>query len=194
MRRVSVMQICFLGIAAALNVAGANLALLLRLPVYLDSLGTVLAAILLGPVYGMIPGVLSGIISGCVSDVYAFYYIPVQMVVGGMAGIFYQKIKPNGRRLWKVALTAFCISLPGTLVSSWITASVFGGITSSGSSILVQLLHAGGLEMTASVCIVQAVTDYLDRIIIVFCALLLCHTLPVSMKQKVQKGNFHGTI
>ena len=44
------MQICFLGIATALNVVGANLALLLRLPIYLDSLGTVLSAVMLGPV------------------------------------------------------------------------------------------------------------------------------------------------
>ena len=93
MRKITVMQICFLGIATALNVVGANLALLLRLPIYLDSLGTVLSAVMLGPVYGMVPGILSGIISGCTSDVYSFYYIPVQIVVGVMAGIFFQKIR-----------------------------------------------------------------------------------------------------
>ena len=43
MRKITVMQICFLGIATALNVVGANIALLLRLPIYLDSLGTVLS-------------------------------------------------------------------------------------------------------------------------------------------------------
>ena len=194
MRKITVMQICFLGSATALNVVGANLALLLRLPIYLDSLGTVLSAVMLGPVYGMVPGILSGIISGCTSDVYSFYYIPVQMVVGVMAGVFFQKIRPDSRQFWKVLLTALCISLPGTIVSSAITAAVFGGITSSGSSLLVQLLHAGGLGMTASVCVVQAITDYLDRIVILFCTVVLYGMLPASLKQKVQKGNFHGTI
>ncbi len=94
----------------------------------------------------------------------------------------------------KVLLTALCVSLPGTVVSSVITAAVFGGITSSGSSLLVQLLHAGGLGMTASVCVVQAITDYLDRIVIVFCTVVLYGMLPASLKQKVQKGNSHGTI
>lgn len=108
MRKITVMQICFLGIATALNVVGANLALLLRLPIYLDSLGTVLSAVMLGPVYGMVPGILSGIISGCTSDVYSFYYIPVQMVVGVMAGVFFQKIRPDSRQFWKVLLTALC--------------------------------------------------------------------------------------
>ena len=124
---------------------------------------------MLGPVYGMVPGILSGIISGCTSDVYSFYYIPVQMVVGVMAGVFFQKIRPDSRQFWKVLLTALCISLPGTIVSSAITAAVFGGITSSGSSLLV-------------------------RIVILFSTVVLYGMLPASLKQKVQKGNFHGTI
>ena len=150
MRKITVMQICFLGIATALNVVGANLALLLRLPIYLDSLGTVLSAVMLGPVYGMVPGILSGIISGCTSDVYSFYYIPVQMVVGVMAGVFFLKIRPDSRQFCKVLLTALCI--------------------------------------------VQAITDYLDRIVILFSTVVLYGMLPASLKQKVQKGNFHGTI
>lgn len=90
-----------------------------------------------------------------------------------MAAVFFQKIRPDSRQFWKLLLTALCISLPGTIVSSAITAAVFGGITSSGSSLLVQLLHAGGLGMTASVCVVQTITDYLDRIVILFCTVVL---------------------
>lgn len=48
--------------------------------------------------------------------------------------------------------------------------------------------------MTASVCVVQAITDYLDRIVILFSTVVLYGMLPASLKQKVQKGNFHGTI
>lgn len=194
MRKLTVFQICILGFATALNVVGANIALVLRLPIYLDSLGTVLAAMLLGPVYGTLPGILSGVISGCTSDIYSFYYLPVQIVLGILTGLLYQKIRPNTKQIWRLFFMAFCISLPGTVVSSFITAAVFGGITSSGSSILVQLLHTGGLSMTASVCVVQAITDYLDRVVVLFCAVVLYAILPDSLKQKIQKGNSHGTI
>lgn len=47
-----------------INIVGAFLALNLRLPVYLDSIGTVLVSGLLGPVYGMVTGVLGSLISG----------------------------------------------------------------------------------------------------------------------------------
>lgn len=194
MRKLTVFQICILAFATALNVVGANIALVLRLPIYLDSLGTILAAMLFGPIYGTLPGILSGIISGCTSDVYAFYYLPVQIVLAILTGMLYPRIKPNTKQIWKVFVMAFCISLPGTVVSSFITAAVFGGITSSGSSILVQLLHTAGLGMTVSVCIVQAITDYLDRVIVLFCAVVLYAILPDSLKQKMQKGNSHGTI
>ncbi|MBM6828402.1 ECF transporter S component [Anaerotignum lactatifermentans] len=195
MKKLTVAQICLLGIGAALNVVGANIALLLRLPIYLDSLGTILAAAVLGPVYGMFPGIASGVISGCTTDIYSFYYIPVQMVVGLMAGIFFQRIQPNGRQIWKIFLTALLISLPGTVVSSAITAVVFGGITSSGSSILVQLLHGSGLSMTASVCVVQALTDYVDRAVMVCCTIVLYRLLPASFREKTEKGrSHHGTV
>ena len=194
MKKLTVFQVCVLGFATALNVVGANIALVLRLPIYLDSLGTMLSAILLGPIYGTLPGILSGVISGCTSDVYSFYYLPIQIVLGILTGILYQKIKPNTKQIWKLFLMAFCISLPGTVISSFITSAVFGGITSSGSSILVQLLHAGGLSMTASVCLVQMITDYLDRIVVLFCVIILYFILPDSLKQKIQKGNSHGTI
>ena len=41
-------------------------------------------------------------------------------------------------------------------------------MTSSGSSILVQILNHAGLPMVASTFLVQILTDFLDRLISVF--------------------------
>lgn len=43
--------ISFISIAIAINLVGANLALFLRLPIYLDTIGTLLIAVILGPWY-----------------------------------------------------------------------------------------------------------------------------------------------
>ena len=48
MKKLNLSGLCFLALAAVLNLVGANLALALRLPVYLDSMGTMLGAALLG--------------------------------------------------------------------------------------------------------------------------------------------------
>ncbi len=57
---ISVYRLCLIGMAVVMNVAGAQLALTLRLPIYLDSVGTVLAGAMLGPIYGMLPSLLWG--------------------------------------------------------------------------------------------------------------------------------------
>ena len=73
------LKLTTLALCGVINILGGTIALLLRLPVYLDSIGTVLAAALFGPAAGLVPGLISGLISGMTSDVYAFYYIPVQL-------------------------------------------------------------------------------------------------------------------
>ena len=80
------LKLTTLALCGVINILGGTIALLLRLPVYLDSIGTVLAAALFGPAAGLVPGLISGLISGMTSDVYAFYYIPVQLVIGLVAG------------------------------------------------------------------------------------------------------------
>lgn len=163
-------SLCIIAFSAVLNLLGGTVALMLRLPVYLDSFGTMFTAAVLGPAAGLIPGLISGIISGCTSDVYAFFYIPVQMILGLLCGWILPGIHPlNSKTLWKLLPLAAVISFPATLASSAITAGVFGGVTSSGSSVLVQLLHAWGVPLTGSVFLVQFLTDYLDRVI-VLCA------------------------
>lgn len=179
------LKLTTLALCGVLNILGGTIALLLRLPVYLDSIGTVLAAALFGPVAGLVPGLISGLISGMTSDVYAFYYIPVQLVIGLFAGLVFYRLRPakaaGSRREglsfrsmgWKLFPAALAISLPGTVVSSTITALVFGGITSSGSTVLVQLFHSLGMNLTLSVCVVQALTDFADRIIVLAAVLVL---------------------
>ena len=186
-KKLTVLQMCFLALAAVLNIAGANIALLLRIPLYLDTLGTFLSAMLFGPFYGMIPGLLSGLLTGFTTDIYSLFYIPVQLVTALAAGfLFYEKSFKTGK--YRILLFAAAVTVPGTIVSASITAFLFGGITSSGSSILVQLLHHTGLNLTASVFCVQLLTDYLDRAVMLCLSVLVLGVLPASMLAVLKKG------
>lgn len=186
-KKLTVLQMCFLALAAVLNIAGANIALLLRIPLYLDTLGTFLSAMLFGPFYGMIPGLLSGLLTGFTTDIYSLFYLPVQLVTALAAGfLFYEKSFKTGK--YRILLFAAAVTVPGTIVSASITAFLFGGITSSGSSILVQLLHHTGLNLTASVFCVQLLTDYLDRTVMLCLSVLVLGVLPTSMLAVLKKG------
>ena len=52
-RNFTTLKQCMVALGIVLNIVGAFIALNLRLPVYLDSIGTVLSGALLGPVYGV---------------------------------------------------------------------------------------------------------------------------------------------
>lgn len=77
--------------------------------------------------------------------------------------------------------------MPGTAVSAVITAFLFGGVTSSGSSILVILLHKLGMNLVTSVFVVQALTDYLDRLLAVGITVAVLALMSDSMKGQIKK-------
>ncbi|HGD1791233.1 TPA: ECF transporter S component [Streptococcus agalactiae] len=153
--------ISFISIAIAINLVGANLALFLRLPIYLDTIGTLLIAVILGPWYAASTAFLSALINWMATDIFSLYYSPVAIVVAIITGILIKRNCKPSSLLWK----SLIISLPGTIIASVITVILFKGITSSGSSIIAQFLHGIGLDMTSSLILVQVGTDYMDRLI-----------------------------
>ena len=179
--KISVHKITLIALAIVINIVGSYIALGLHLPVYLDSMGTIMTAILLGPFYGLFPGVLSALVTGMTSDIYALYYMPVGIVLGIVTGFVFQKNKSN-----KLFVKSFCISVPASLISACITANLFGGITSSGSTMLVQLLAKTPLGLTLSCLIVQFFTDYFDRLLSIWLVFSVIKKLPDSLTNKLK--------
>ena len=180
---ISAYKICLVALAVCINMVGGQFALMLKLPIYLDSIGTFLVGATLGPLYGMLPNLLSGIIFGMTTDIYSLYYAPVGILLGLMTGLVCKKHMPKG---WKILLAALIITIPTTIVSASITAILFGGITSSGSTILVQLLAKTPIGLTGACFVVQFITDYADRIISLFVVAALMRALPASIKEKLR--------
>ena len=114
-KKLTVLQMSFLALAAVLNIAGANLALLIRIPLYLDTLGTFLAAILFGPFYGMVPGFLSGILTGMTTDIYSLFYLS-----SCITAFLFEGITSSGSRVMvqlfhhlglNLTVSVFCVQL-----------------------------------------------------------------------------------
>ena len=104
--RVSTYKICIVAFAICINLVGGQIALFLKLPIYLDSIGTVFIASTLGPIYGMLPNVISGLFMGMTVDVYSLYYAPVGIILGLVTGLVYQKYKP---KKWWIFVAALVI-------------------------------------------------------------------------------------
>ena len=177
-----------MALAVGINIVGGQIALFMKLPVYLDSIGTILTGAVLGPWFGMLPNMISGIFMGMTVDIYSLYFAPVGMITGIMSGLVFRKLSV---KKVKVLFAAVLITVPGTIVSSVINAVLFGGVTSSGSSILVQLLSRTPLGLTGSIFAVQFLTDYLDRCISVFAVSVFVTMLGGELRQRLT-GNVHN--
>ncbi len=179
LRAVTLIAVCI-----GINYIGGTIALWLRLPIYLDSIGTIFAGALLGPFFGALAGFLSGLLSGMTTDIFSLYYSPIQIITGLIAGLLLHQRSTSSKKYGQLIWKALLISLPGTVISSLITVKLFGGITSSGSSILVQLLSGLGMNQLLSVTIVQAGTDYLDRLLSLIVVTTVIASLPKTILKK----------
>lgn len=185
MRKISPLKLSVIGLGIAINIIGAFIALNLRLPIYLDSIGTIMISGLLGPIYGAAAGILSSIVSGVTSDIYALYFSPVQILIGLISGIVFKKGLMKG---FKMPLGVLVVTIFSSLAGSVIAAYLFNGVTSSGSSYLVVLLTKLGVNKVASVFIVQFLTDYADKFVAVFIVATIIKRIPLDIKQRILRS------
>ncbi len=163
-------------IAIAINIAIGQIVLLLKLPVFLDSIGTVLVAVLCGPWAGALTGALSNVIWGIAIDPGAFPWWPVAAMIGYMAG----RMAQWGffKTWWKVVVTGFVVALTAAIVSTPIAVYLFGGITASGSSFITAYLLQTGQGIWSAVVSTSFLTEPVDKITTAMLAFAIIQGLP----------------
>lgn len=67
-RHFSSQALVLIVISIAINMIGGQLASMVKLPIFLDSIGTLISAVLLGPVIGMLTGLLTNLLWGLLTD------------------------------------------------------------------------------------------------------------------------------
>lgn len=149
-------------VAIAINVVMGQIVVLLKLPVYLDSIGTMLVGALCGPWAGALTGTLSNIIWGLAIDPNAFPWWPVAFFIGLVTGFC-----ANGglfKNWWKVVITGFLVALTAAIVSTPIAVYLYGGITASGSSFITAYLLQTGQGVLQAVFSTNFLVEPVDKI------------------------------
>ncbi|MBQ7896325.1 MAG: ECF transporter S component, partial [Oscillospiraceae bacterium] len=82
MKNTKVYVTAFCGVAIAMNIILGIITAALAIPLYLDTLGTVLTAAMFGPIPGMIVGCLTNVITGLIYSVSDIPFALVNMAVG----------------------------------------------------------------------------------------------------------------
>ncbi|MCX0438480.1 ECF transporter S component [Aeromonas jandaei] len=174
--KLSSYNLAFMVICIAINMVAGQAVSMLKLPIFLDSIGTVLCAILAGPWMAVATGLLTNLLWGLLTGPIAAAFAPVAMMIGLSAGLLARAGWFNN--LPKVVVSSVVITLALTLVAIPIRSYLFGGATGSGADFVVAYLHAMGSDLQESVAVTVLGTNLLDKLLTVLIAWGLVRRLP----------------
>jgi len=171
-------------ICAGINLIGGWLASALKLPVFLDMIGTIVAAAIGGPWVAAVVGLLTNTFLSIVANPVYLPYALVSISVGLLTG--YMVKKGFFKSFGGYVVTWLANTLLSVIIASSITILVFGGATGvTGTSAFTAYLLATGHEIFQSVVTSQFIFTLLDRAIAYFVAFIVLSRIPKKFISKV---------
>lgn len=174
-------------VAIAINIAVGQLIYALKIPLYLDSVGTILVGALAGPWVGALTGLLSNLVWGFSGlNVQYAPFAAVAAVIGVLAGLFSE----SGwfGKIWKVLVAGLITGLVAAAISAPISAYVFGGVTGSGQDVLVAIYRGIGLGILPASFAQGVSSDPLDKMISYLLVWLIIRALPLRFLMRFPNG------
>lgn len=158
----STITLAMIPICLAINYVGAQIVIALKLPMYLDVIGSIMMGAICGPIPGVVLGALSSAINS-LSEPTAIAYIPVTVACGLVAGL----LGKAGfmKQLWKSLIAGFVLAVAAVAISSPITAFLYGGISGTGNDVIVLGLQAAGMGLLPATLIATLITEFFDKLL-----------------------------
>ena len=160
----------------ALNLTMGKIAALLCLPIYFDTIGTILGAVLLPPFYALSLAAMTSLLAGIVINPYFVAFTGSQLAIALVAiglcrvGCF--------SAWWKSVLAGALLALVSVAVSTPVSVLLFGGVSLSGTTAVNALLLATGHSLWKSVICGAMLVESIDKPASTFLVWLVLRRLP----------------
>lgn len=169
-------------IGVGINIVVGSIVQTLRLPLFLDTIGTMLVAILAGPWVAVVAGVLTNVVLGFTVGPqlvpFALVNVAIALVVGFLAQRGWFRITKT-IEYWRLIATGIILGIVNTLVATPIAVLLFGGLTGSGQDIITAIFLAAGFSIWLSVFISSLlVGGILDKTISIIIAYFVANSVP----------------
>ena len=163
-------------VAIGINLIGRFFTQTLNLPLFLDTIGTTMAAFLAGPWVAAVAGVLTNLVIGLTLEATSIPFGIVNAAIGIVAGV----MAAHGflRSTGKIILTMLCLTAITIITATPIVVLVFEGVSGSGVDAVTGFFVASGQGMVESVIGQQLVTSPLDKVLTVLLAFALIKGVP----------------
>jgi energy-coupling factor transport system substrate-specific component len=181
-----------IALCAALNFAIGNIVYLVKLPIYLDSIGTILCALLIFPdriaaiacafIAGLISVILSGLVINPFLPWFSLTVLALALVSALLTGLatetFRARPLPVAASAGQVVAYGIITGIVSAIASAPVVVYLFGGVTGSGSAFVVAFFLKTGQQLLNSAVLAGLTTEPIDKTLQVLLAALLYRATP----------------
>mgnify|MGYP001599324596 CR=1 FL=1 len=180
MRDKKVLIMIFCGLCITSNIVLGIVTSSLKLPLYLDTIGTILIAVYFGQWYGAAVGALTNIITGMIFSPKDIPFLIVNVAVGLIVGFIAKKFKFN---LVTAIVTGLILSVVCPLIGTPIGIWVYGGLTGTGTDFLFIWLKEVGNNIFVASFIAKITSNFLDKIVSCILVWALIKEMPMRFRR-----------
>ncbi|HJC34567.1 MAG TPA: ECF transporter S component [Candidatus Mediterraneibacter faecipullorum] len=173
----STKSLVLIPIAVGINLIGGTLCSALKLPLFLDMIGTIVIACLSGPWVSALCGLLTNVFLALVANPVYLPYSVVSILCGLVTG--YMVRAGLFKKIWGTILIWLACTVTNTISASLITIFVYGGATGvTGSSVFTATLIAATRDIMMAVFSSSFLENLIDKGIAFFIAFIIVQKIP----------------
>lgn len=186
MEKFSSKIVVFAAIGVAINIVFGMVVQLLNIPLlFLDTLGTIMVAVLFGPVWGALVGLVTNLLLGILVDPTNIPFALVNIAIGIIVGLIFKKFEFN---LVTAIVTGLIISVVAPLIGTPIAVFLFGGIAGGFSDVLFAWLLASGQEIFTAAFIPRILSNVVDKTLSCVLIYFVIKKIPTAFLHQFKLG------
>ena len=168
----------------AINFLASRFASWLKLPLYLDNIGSALAAALGGVIPGILVGFLTNLINGLI-DVENVYYGSLTVLIAICSALYAERGFYRKPSRWPIIIITFALigGGLGSLLTRVLYSFEFASLQQSGD-LARWILAKTGMGESGAQFAADMLVDLLDKAITVLLIALILHLLPENIKSR----------
>ena len=181
------MGLALIPVAIVINLGIGAVVQMLKLPIYLDAVGTILVTLLAGFRIGAISGVASFLLGGILVSPVLPYFCGTQLVIAA----YVSTVARYGgyKTMLRTIASGIGLGIVAGIVSAPVIVLVFGGVDgTSGASFVTALLLASGKQVMEAVIISGLASEPIDKTLQSLLAVWIARGLPATVLARLPAG------